>query len=123
MIMRELRAVRDGMKGLAFDDPRYPALRARENIIHQFETITYHQLVHLNPWSFDSVVNGMDNVIVLFYTSWCVECRDMIKDMAGEAVRVLRVGRTGQGAEGGCGTGRDRRSDLRGLLREGRVEA
>ena len=41
--------------------------------------------MHLNPWSFDSVVNGVDNVVVLFYTSWCVECKDMIKDMAGQA--------------------------------------
>ena len=86
VIMRELRAVRDGMKGVAFDDPRYATLRARENIIHQFEAInTNNQLVHLNPWSFDSVVNGVDNVVVLFYTSWCVECKDMIKDMEGQA--------------------------------------
>ena len=42
--------------------------------------------MHLNPWSFDSVVTGLDDVIVLFHTQWCVECRDMIKDMVG-AVR------------------------------------
>ncbi|KAM7459183.1 hypothetical protein BLSTO_00087 [Blastocystis sp. subtype 1] len=81
VIMRELRAVRDGMKGVAFDDPRYATLRARENIIHQFEAInTNHQLVHLNPWSFDSVVNGVDNVVVLFYTSWCEEQAKTLKE-------------------------------------------
>ena len=35
----------------------------------------------MNPWSFDYVVNGMDNVVVLFYTSWCVECKDLLSDM------------------------------------------
>lgn len=86
VIMRELRSIRDGLKPVSFDDPHYATLRARENIIHQFEAINTNQLVHLNPWSFDSVVTGLDDVIVLFHTQWCVECRDMIKDMVG-AVR------------------------------------
>ena len=86
VIMRELRSIRDGLKTVSFDDPHYATLRARENIIHQFEAINTNQLGHLTPWSFDSVVTGLDDVIVLFHTQWCVECRDMIKDMVG-AVR------------------------------------
>ena len=81
--MRELRSIRDGLKAASFDAPHSAVLRARENLSHQFETINTHQLVHLNPWAFDSVVTGLDDVIVLFHTQWCVECRDMIKDMVG----------------------------------------
>lgn len=36
--------------------------------------------MHLNPWSFDYVVNGFDDVVVLFYTSWCKECVELLKE-------------------------------------------
>ena len=39
-VMRELRAVKDGMKGLDVTSDEYANLRIRENIIHQFEAIT-----------------------------------------------------------------------------------
>lgn len=38
-VMRELKDVRDQMSQISFDDPKYPQLRQRENIIHQFEPI------------------------------------------------------------------------------------
>ena len=37
----------------------------------------------MNPWSFDYIVNGLDNVVVLFYTNWCTECKDLLNDFAG----------------------------------------
>ena len=47
-IMRELKAVRDKLDSISFDDPEYMQYRQRENIIHQFEAInTYHQLVEV----------------------------------------------------------------------------
>lgn len=39
-VMRELRAVKDGMKGLDVMSDEYANLRIRENVIHQFEAIT-----------------------------------------------------------------------------------
>lgn len=39
VVMRELKDIRDQMSQIAFDDPKYPQLRQRENIIHQFEPI------------------------------------------------------------------------------------
>ena len=45
-IMKELRSVRDGLKKVEFTDDAYPSLKARENIIHQFEAIqTKRELV------------------------------------------------------------------------------
>ena len=38
--MRELRAVKDGMKGVDVLSDAYANLRIRENVIHQFEAIT-----------------------------------------------------------------------------------
>lgn len=38
-IMKELSLVRSEMKKVKVDDVEYPRLRARENIIHQFEVI------------------------------------------------------------------------------------
>ena len=38
-VMRELKEIRDQMSQITFDDPKYPQLRQRENIIHQFEPI------------------------------------------------------------------------------------
>ena len=47
-VMRELKDVRDQMSQISFDDPKYPQLRQRENIIHQFEpTVTYRTLVDM----------------------------------------------------------------------------
>ena len=44
--MRELRAVKDGMKGLDVTSDAYANFRIRENIVHQFEAITTkHELV------------------------------------------------------------------------------
>ena len=36
--------------------------------------------MRLNPWSFDYVVNGLDDVVVMFYTSWCKECAELLKE-------------------------------------------
>ena len=36
-IMKELSSLRTIMNNLPYDNPEYPKLRARENIIHQFE--------------------------------------------------------------------------------------
>ena len=45
-IMKELSAIRAELKKVQFEDPDYPKLRARENIIHQFEIIkTKYELV------------------------------------------------------------------------------
>ena len=45
-IMKELSAIRAELKKVRFEDPDYPKLRARENIIHQFEIIkTKYELV------------------------------------------------------------------------------
>ena len=45
-MMRELRAVKDGMKGLDVTSDAYANFRIRENIVHQFEAITTkHELV------------------------------------------------------------------------------
>lgn len=38
-IMKELSLIRSEMKKVKVDDIQYPKLRARENIIHQFEVI------------------------------------------------------------------------------------
>lgn len=38
-IMKELSLIRSEMKKVKVDDIEYPRLRARENIIHQFEVI------------------------------------------------------------------------------------
>lgn len=47
-IMKELRAVKDGLKNAEFTDDTYPSLKARENIVHQFEAIqTKRELVVL----------------------------------------------------------------------------
>lgn len=37
--MKELSLIRSEMKKVKVDDIEYPRLRARENIIHQFEVI------------------------------------------------------------------------------------
>ena len=37
--------------------------------------------VRLNPWNFDYVVNGMDNVVVFFHAPWCDMCSDLLKEM------------------------------------------
>ena len=45
-IMKELSAIRAELKNVHFEDPEYPKLRSRENIIHQFEIIkTKYELV------------------------------------------------------------------------------
>ena len=45
-VMRELHAVKDGMKGLDVTSDAYANFRIRENIVHQFEAITTkHELV------------------------------------------------------------------------------
>ena len=45
-VMRELRVVKDGMKGLDVTSDAYANFRIRENIVHQFEAITTkHELV------------------------------------------------------------------------------
>ena len=92
--MKELSSLRTGMKNLPFDNPEYPKLRARENIIHQFEVLPknehvvvfyyYNKQVHMNPWSFDYIVDGFTNVIVLFHTPWCKECQDLLKEFVIE---------------------------------------
>lgn len=46
--------------------------------------------VRLNPWNFDYVVNGMDNVVVFFHAPWCDMCSDLLKEM-------VRVGERGDG--------------------------
>ena len=38
-IMKELSSLRTSMKNLPYYNPEYPKLRARENIIHQFEVL------------------------------------------------------------------------------------
>ena len=38
-IMKELSLIRNELKNVKFEDPEYPKLRARENIIHQFEVL------------------------------------------------------------------------------------
>ena len=37
--------------------------------------------VRLNPWNFDYVVNGMDDVVVFFHAPWCDVCNDLLKEM------------------------------------------
>ena len=58
---------------------------------------TSREKVYMNPWSFDYVVNGHDNVIVLFYTSWCTECQDLLKDMEWCGGERWCVGADGEG--------------------------
>lgn len=38
-IMKELSLLRNELKDIKFEDPDYPKLRARENIVHQFEVL------------------------------------------------------------------------------------
>ena len=80
--MTELSLVTSQLKDMDFEDPQYPALRSRENIIHQFETIKLKgELLRLNPWNFNFGVNDEENVVLLFATSWCEECQKLIVDM------------------------------------------
>ena len=44
-IMKELSSLRTSMKNLPYDNPEYPKLRARENIIHQFEILQKNEHV------------------------------------------------------------------------------
>ena len=43
----------------------------------------------MNPWSFDYIVDGFTNVIVLFHTPWCKECQDLLKEFVTDLYDYL----------------------------------
>ena len=50
-IMRELSAIRKEYEGVKVEDPVYAKLRARENIIHQFEMLDTSEHVGAKWWN------------------------------------------------------------------------
>ena len=74
-LRRELASVEESLEKTELFDKEYKKLVAMENVIRQFEAISFnHTVIELTPYNFDYVVNSERDVLITFYVDGCGPC-------------------------------------------------